>query len=58
VLSGNTLPVVRGELVAQTPEDHPQELVLAARDPAQGDIKLIMNKPLPKAAPLGTLVDL
>jgi hypothetical protein len=57
VLSGNTLPVIRGKLVAQSPEDHPRELILAVEDPAQGDIKLIMNKPLPKGAPLGTFVD-
>jgi hypothetical protein len=57
VLSGNTLPVIRGKLVAQRPEDHPKELLLAVEDPSQGDIRVVLSKPLPNAAPLGTHVD-
>jgi hypothetical protein len=57
VLSGNTLPVIRGKLVAEHPEDHPRELLLAVEDPTQGDIRLILNKPMANSAPLGTSID-
>ena len=57
VLLGNSLQMMRGKLVDQKPEDHPKELILAIEDPTQGDIRLILNKPLPNAAPLGTKVD-
>ena len=57
VLSGNTLPVMRGKLMAQRPEDHPKELFLAVGNQDQADIRIILNKPLANPAPLGTSID-
>ena len=57
VLQGNTLPVMRGKLVAQIPADHPRELLLSVETPGEADVRLILNKPLVKSAPLGTAID-
>ena len=57
VLMGNTLPVMRGKLIAQTPADQPRELLLSVAIPGEPDVKLILNKPMPKPAPLGTFID-
>jgi len=57
VLGGNTLPLMRGKLVAQRPEDHPKELLLSVETPGEADIRLILNRPLPFPAKLGTSID-
>ena len=57
VLQGNTLPVIRGKLVAQIPAEQPRELLLSVETAGEADVRLILNKPLPKAAPLGTSID-
>jgi hypothetical protein len=57
VLAGNSLPVLRGKLIAQHPEDHPKELLLAVGSPDEADIRIILSKPLANPAPLGTSVD-
>jgi hypothetical protein len=57
VLSGNTLPVMRGKLVAQRPEDHPRELLLSVETPGEADIRILLSKPLPYPARLGTSID-
>ena len=57
VLLGNTLPVMRGKLVAQRPADQPRELLLSVEMPGEADVRLILNKPLSKPAPLGTSID-
>ena len=57
VLAGNTLQVIRGKLVGQKPADQPRELLLSVETPGVADIRLILNKPLAKAAPLGTAID-
>ena len=57
VLGGNTLPVIRGKLVAQRPEDHPKELFLSVETPGEADVRLVLNKPLANPAPLGTAID-
>lgn len=57
VLMGNTLPVMRGKLIAQIPADHPRELLLAVAMPGEADVRLVLNKPLLKPAPLGISID-
>lgn len=57
VLSQNTIPVLRGKLMAQKPEDKPRELWLAVGSLDEADVRLVLNRNLPKAAPLGTMVD-
>ena len=57
VLLGNTLPVMRGKLVAQTPAGQPKELLLSVEMPGEADVRIILTKPLAKAAPLGTSID-
>lgn len=57
VLLGNTLPVMRGKLVAQKPPDQPKELLLSVEMPGEADVRIVLNKPLGKAAPLGTSID-
>ena len=57
VLAGNSLPVMRGKLIAQSPPDQPRELLLSVGMPGEADVRIVLNKPLSKAAPLGTSVD-
>lgn len=57
VLAGNTLPVMRGKLVAQKPADQPRELLLSVETPGEADVRLVLNKPLSRPAPLGTSID-
>ena len=57
VLLGNTLPVMRGKLIAQMPADHPRELLLAVEIPGEADVRLVLTQPLARPAPLGTTID-
>ena len=57
VLLGNTLPVMRGKLIAQRPADRPRELLLSVETPGEADVRLILDKPLSKPAPLGISID-
>ena len=57
VLLGNTLPVMRGKLISQTPADRPRELLLAVEMPREADVRIVLNKPLERPAPLGTAID-
>jgi hypothetical protein len=57
VLANSSLPVMRGKLVAQKPEANPKELLLSVETPGEGDVRIILNKPLPNPAPIGTAID-
>ena len=57
VLAGSSLPVMRGKLIAQKPEANPRELLLSVESPGEADVRLVLNKPLPHGAPLGTSID-
>ena len=49
--------MMRGKLVSQKPENTPRELLLAVETPGVGDVKIVLSKPLPNPAPIGTAID-